>query len=37
MFKEMPDYRIKFIMESGQLKTLMGLYDDSNTVTLFQK
>jgi hypothetical protein len=37
MIKGIPSYRIKFIMKNGQVNALMGLYDNGETVTLFQK
>ena len=37
MFKEMGYFHIKFILENGKVKALIGLYDDGRTVTLFQK
>jgi hypothetical protein len=37
VLKGIPSYRIKFIMEKGQVNALMGFYDNGETVTLFQK
>lgn len=37
MIKGIPSYRIKLIVENGQVNALMGLYDNGETVTLFQK
>jgi hypothetical protein len=37
VIKGIPSYRIKFIMEKGQVNALMGLNDNGEAVTLFQK
>jgi hypothetical protein len=37
IIKGIPSYRVKFITENGEVKSFIGLYDNGETVTLFQK